>query len=309
MGSIAEWCFVSPDYRVLAVACMGGPLGCMESDWQRERVLGEDLAGSYIAGRPDSGFGSALSLNESGLIVGSEIDGMVEGYDFSGDSQWCFQMEPGVGFELGWSESGPWAWQRGGAIHFFDTTGNVIDVRPVDAVESLDVCPDGRHLVGYGRGSTARCSDAGELWTECVDDSCTVFRDGQNIAESSPGSAVDWMDDVACWGNATLAAPDAGGEVRCEDGRFVQGMEGEHLASSMAGNRVAGQFSKWLIPARGRVISVAGGEVWSVDRAAERSRIVLSYNLGRWAIGIPGYLGTKGPIGRVYLIDEFEFSQ
>ena len=70
--------------------------------------------------------------------------------------------------------------------------------------------------------------------------------------------------------------------------------------------RAAGQFSKWLIPARARVQDLQGGAVWSVERAAERSRLTLAEYAGIWAVGIPGYFDHEAQQGRVYLVGNLE---
>jgi hypothetical protein len=271
-------------------------------DWQQERVLGDDLVAIEIEGDELSGLGSTLVLGAQGLLVGAEGSGRIHAFDLSGQELWCASGAPGLGMRLGWTDEGAWSWQRGTGFRFFSDTGELISEEIETDATAVDRCPDGSFEAVFGPGAALSCSESGLLWTECADGACDVLEDGEVIAQTSPGSDVAWVDGQSCWGDVEFETPDAAGSAQCADGWSVQGIQGEHLGSSMQAGRVGGQFSKWSIPARARVLDKAGGDIWTVDRAAERSRLSLAEHEGSWAIGVPGYIGHGAQEGRVFLL-------
>jgi len=95
--------------------------------------------------------------------------------------------------------------------------------------------------------------------------------------------------------------------MTCWDGTTISGFPGDHLGVSMAGDRVAGVFNKWEVPARARVVSLQDDQPsWAIDRASERSRLSLDYHEAheRWAVGVPGFGATSARQGRVFLVTD-----
>ena len=276
--------------------------GCQSVAWQDERVLGADVAAIQIEGSVGSAMGSVVSIGSQGLLVGAEGTGQVLAFDLDGTQKWCVDVPNGVGMRLGWTESGVWIWSRGMGYRFLDESGQWMSEVVEQSATNVARCPDGSFAEVHTPGASVVCEEEGRIWTVCADDVCEVFREQENVGRTSAGSAVAWIDEQACWGDVQLNEPDASGAVLCEDGWNVQGLQGEHLGTAIAGDRVAGQFSKWLVPARARVLGVSGQTTWSVEHAAERSRLSLSYYDGTYAVGVPGALGQSAQQGRVYLL-------
>jgi hypothetical protein len=279
-------------------------VGCSPLAWEREKVLGEELSSIVITGEPGSGLGSVLAMGEAGLLVGSEGTGKVQAFDLLGQELWCADFVPGLGIGLGWSEDGAWVWQRSQGITTLNWEGEVVGHEPEILGTAVDRCPDGRFELVTSPGASVSCSEEGLLRTHCALGECEVHRDSEVIGHTSSGSAVAWMDGLACWGDVELSQPEAGGAVYCADGWSLAGAAGEHLGSALLSGRVAGQFSKWSIPARARVLGREIETVWSVDRAAERSRLSLAEFGGVWAVGVSGYMGMEAMEGRVFILTE-----
>lgn len=173
---------------------------------------------------------------------------------------------------------------------------------------AVDVCPDGSLRVRKGRGEAVLCSSALEARTRCVQDSCVVERkDGDlwvEVGTTSAGSALGETASGLCWGDARLDKETAPGSVRCEAGSTVQGIGGDHIGLEVAGDRAAGVFNRHITPPRARIVSRGSGQVWVVDRAAERSRITLSGGADLFVVGVPGFGAQEAEEGQVFIVEK-----
>ena len=218
--------------------------------------MGADVDAVQIDGVAGSLLGSVVSVGPQGVLVGAEGSGQVLAYELDGTRKWCVDVPSGVGMRLGWTELGAWVWSRGIGYRFLDQTGHWLSETIERSATNVDRCPDGSFVEVDTPGASVSCTEQGRIWTSCEDGVCDVFREQERVGQTSAGSAVAWVGSQACWGDVALSEPDASGGVYCEDGWSMQGLQGEHLGTAIAGDRVAGQFSKWLVPARARVVGL-----------------------------------------------------
>ncbi len=288
--------------------------GCAASLLPGEAVLGEDVAAVAVTGEAGAALGTRLALGPEGLLATAPGLGEVWGIDADGAVRWRWAVAPAGGLlDAWWGPEGAEALVRGEGIFRRDPDAE----GPGERVRALDEtwtaaapCPDGSVALAEGAGSAVACGEAGELRSTCAEGSCAVsLRDpatGEEVVldETTPGSAVGFRGDgTACWGDVRAEEPTWTGEVRCADGLVLSGAEGEHLGVALAGDRAAGWFDKWIVPARARALDLGGGEAWVVDRAAERSRLALASGDGLWAVGAPGWMGHDAWTGRVWILE------
>jgi hypothetical protein len=287
---------------LLLLACAGPLL-------PGEAVLGDEVEAVVIAGPDGGGFGASVAIGEDAdgavrVVVGAPDSGRVEVFDASGESLWWVQGAPGLGTRVGWASGTAWAWAPGTEVRLDIASGTELVATQPESTAAA-VCPDGQILTRVGKGEDIACDDVGGMWTTCDGTDCSVEREGSVLdgATTSAGSAVGFWGDHACYGDARIAVEEAPGAVFCEDGAELEGEPGDHLGLAIAGGRVAGVFNRHLRPPRARIPALDGGVVWTIDRAAERSRIALASGHGLFAVGVPGFGVTEARQGRVYLIE------
>ena len=258
-----------------------------------EEVLGDEVAAFVVQG--PEGFGKAVALHGGRLLASNPLQlgdwrGSMKGLDSSEVRR------------IGLTDDGPWVWHREGAEILW---GEHLDQSStVGEITSIDRCPDGTFVSTVGVGESVACSQYGVLRTRCEADRCEVqIDDGPVLDEVSPGGAVAWLDDRACWGDPRLEDERAAGRVACDDGLERIGMDGDHLGLSIGGGRAAGRFNRHIVPPRLRIVPLGEGTVWLVDRAAENSRVSLSMDGQHTAVGVPSF--RQGPAsGRIYVVKQ-----
>jgi len=256
-----------------------------------ERVLGDEVRAKAFDGA--EGFGASVAVDGTRLSVANSLQ----------SGSWADGLESldhGRARRVGEVDGLHWAWlENDTVIDLLD--GAVID--RVDGATAVDVCPDGTVSWVDEGGEAVACGPLGSIWTECDGGACTVNRDEGVIATVSPGGALAWVQEQACWGDPMLEAEEARGAVRCEDGTELLGMKGDHLGLSIGGGRAAGRFNRHIVPPRLRIQDLNGGEVWLVDRAAENSRVSLDGAAGVVAVGVARF--REGPTtGRVFVVEQ-----
>lgn len=286
--------------------------GCTADLLPGEKVLGDEIPAVIITGEPDSELGAAVAVGDDALAVGAPGQGMVAVYGLDGRLGWSVTLGRQGGRRVWWQDDEVVAWQRGVGIWRLGDADAAFDrpmqVEALPEATSVAPCPDGTVATVDGVAETVACSDSGIVRTRCDGVSCDVLVNDEVVAHTSPGSAVSWDGDVACWGDMGQAMQPDSGSVHCADGRAVEGRVGDHLGASLAplpggGLLAAGVFNDWQVPAVARVVPIDGGEVWVTDRAAERSRLAVHAHGGRVAVGVPGYQGTQPLEGRVFLVE------
>jgi len=255
-----------------------------------ERVLGDEVRAKVFEGAP--GFGASVAVDGERLSI---ANGLQSGL-------WSDAIEPlehGRARRVGEVDGTHWAWlENDTVIDLLD--GSVLE--RVDGATAVDVCPDGTVLWSDQAGEAVACSAYGSIWTECDEGSCTVNLDEGIVATVSPGGALAWVQEKACWGDPMLEVEEARGSVRCDDGTELLGMKGDHLGLSIGGGRAAGRFNRHIVPPRLRIQDLDGGLVWLIDRAAENSRVSLDGAEGVVAVGVAQF--REGPTsGRVFVVN------
>ncbi len=282
--------------------------GCLGALLEAELVIGEELSAVEIPGAPLSLLGTAVAVGtasgEAVVIIGAPGAGEVVAVDDDGRELWRLSGEIGLGRRVWAGDDAVAAWLPG--VGVLDADGEVL-LRAPEAT-ALERCPDGTWWTGEGIGDALDCGTGGLIRSTCEGSRCIVsLQDepgtaGVRLGETSAGSAVGWVGDRACWGDAALESDPHPGAVLCDDGSERIGLDGDHLGASIGASRAAGVFNKWQVPARIRMVPLDGGPIWMLDRAAERSRVALAEGEGVVAIGLPGYISESASEGRVYLV-------
>ncbi len=107
------------------------------------------------------------------------------------------------------------------------------------------------------------------------------------LGEAGPGGGLVEIEGVAWWGDPQLETPTGAGRVCSEDGRCIDGLEGDHLGRRLCSSHAAGVFNTWIVPARLRIVPIEGGSVIAVDRAAPSRPPALHCQDGLMAVGLP----------------------
>lgn len=279
-----------------------------------EAVLGEEVPAVVLSGEAGSRYGAALAVGrrasgERAIGIAAPDAGRVEVRGDDGALLWQAEGGWGLGVGLAWLDGAPVGLSPGEGIVRFDPEGPVL-LRAVPAARDLAVCPDGSLLVVTRADEAVACGPDGRtLELRCADDgACEVRLDGAVVGPALPGGDVGFDGEVACWGVLDLDDEAGPGEVRCEDGRAVAGIAGEHLGVALGQGWAAGTFTKWEVPARGRAVPLGGltpdgQQAWIVDRAAEATALAVEAGEGLVLVGVPGYLGRSAGEGRVYVVD------
>ena len=271
-------------------------------------MVGEELSAVEIPGAPLSLLGTAVAIGtasgEPVVIIGAPGAGEVLAVDKGGHEQWRLSGEIGLGRRVWAGDDAVAAWLPG--VGVLDADGEVLLRAP--AATTLARCPDGSWWTGEGIGEALDCGAGGLIRSTCDGSRCTVSLqdepgvEGVRLGETSAGSAVGWIGDRACWGDAALEDDPHPGAVFCDDGTELIGLDGDHLGAGIGASRAAGVFNKWQVPARVRMVPLNDGPIWALDRAAERSRVALAEGEGIVAIGLPGFISESASEGRVYLV-------
>jgi len=285
-------------------------MGCTAALIPGEKVLGDEVAAAIVDGEAGGGFGSSVAVGvdregELMVLVGAPDVGEVLTVSADGEPIWRLSVgRPGFGTRVGWVGTYPWAWEPGVGVYWL--TWLLLDEGSSPQDTAIAVCGEWEVRTRDGRGEAIACSEERVISTRCEGLNCTVEAEGSalNDAQTSAGSAVGFQGEIACYGDARLGVDQAGGGVACEDGTEVEGMPGDHLGLAIGAGRAAGLFNRHLRPPRARIVPLDGGEVWAVDRAAERSRISLDAGHGLVVVGVPGFGAQEAREGRVYIIEE-----
>lgn len=274
-----------------------------------ELVLGDEITARIIDGEEGSLLGAAVAVGLLGeepvLAAFAPGAGEVLLFDLEGQPLRTIDVGEARQLSLGFDGGLLALLLPGTGLIVHDQQGE--RERVLDSLStSFAHCPDGELRLLAAPGGAIACGPQGQdlRAQDCDGSRCEVRLDGQIVGEGSPGSAVGFHGELACWGRAALEQELAGGEVQCADGRALRGEAEEHLGIALAGDRAAGRVSKALRPTRARLPQLDGGLSWTVDVAVEASGLSLATGEGQIAVGVPGYPGRSSGEGRVYLVDE-----
>ncbi len=266
--------------------------GCTDDLLPGETVLGAELAVAVEYGEPDSRFGEVLAWREGSLAVAAPglpavwLDGEWE----PGPALWVgwqgeelvrvgVQEADVAGVDISTVARGDWFAASSSSLYFATDTqlhrfdGASVEVAGIVALAASD-----------SRVAAIVCGE-----------SCAVQTWDADLAASLPapalpaglGGALTLEGDLLCSGDPDLATDDAPGRVACEDGREVEGAVGDHLGGAIGGGYAAGSFNKWVVPPRGRLVPLDGGEVLVVERGAVGQPFRLAGGDGVLIVGAP----------------------
>lgn len=292
---------------VLALACGGELL-------PDEGVLGDEVPAAVVPGWAGSRLGAAVAVGvlqdgRPAVAISAPDDGRVEVRDRDGELLWALDAGWGLGVGMTWRDGLPVGLLPGEGVVELGPDGPVL-LQAAPAARDLAACPDGRLVTVERADEAVACgADGRVLRSSCsAEGSCRVLLDEVEVDEVLPGGDVGFDGDRACWGVIDLDDEEDRGLVRCEDGDARTGILGEHLGVGIAQGWAAGTFTKWEVPARGRVLPVAGRapdgrEAWIVDQAAEATTLSVHASDVLVAVGVPGWLGRQASEGRVFIVD------
>ena len=271
-----------------------------------ESVLGVDVEESVVYGAENARLGAAVSTD--GESVAAIAPGSTEVWR-DGELSEATVFATGFTVDRG-------AWEAGEATLRFLATGEEFDLLPSEKIvvsnpedEAGLVWAAGasglREVTKYLESDGSTGIDAVAIGTRpqplswegdvassgsravrtCAGEVCTV-----TVANWSPdefisydaglsaqkGAGLALWNDAICSGNPQLDDDDGAGFVECTDGTRIDGLPGDHLGLAIAGGYAIGQFNKWIVPARTRVVPLGGGEVFALERGAEAQPTALA---------------------------------
>lgn len=287
---------------LLALSACGGDL------LPGEVVLGDEREAVVVEGQAEAALGEAVAASGGRVLAG--LPGVGEAWllDQEGARLATLVGPAGFGAQVGFLGDRAWITIEEEALQWFDLSAEepaLVEEVALDGARTVAVCPDGRVLTRMGKGESVACTAAGQLETSCeAAEGCRVLLDGAEIGRTTEGAGLAFDGEIPCYGIPSLDTDPLPGEARCQDGRQVAGTEGDHLGVALAGARVAGVMDKWKAPGRARILPLDGGEIWAVDRAAERSRLSLAVDVdsGLFVVGVPGFGAREAREGRLFLV-------
>lgn len=279
-------------------------LGCAADLLPGEAVLGADVPATFTYGSPGARLGASVAWDGASWLAAAPGEGRTwrDGEPSDGSSSWVGwwegraiavngEGEVRVDGEVRWTVPDAVAWAAG-PDGILAAGGGVL--RFVDA--EREVPAPGLRAVAWGTGRV--------LGVVCGD-GCAAHAydlDGVDLGEVAPageGGAVGEWDGVAWAGDPEDAAADGAGRVCAEDGRCVEGLAGDHLGGAIGGGYAVGTFNKWVVPARVRVVPLAGGTVYALERGAETQPVVLAGDGATLVVGAPYHPAHGEPSGAV----------
>lgn len=271
-----------------------------------ERVLGEDVPALILDGEIGVRLGMSVALplleGERLLAATAPGAGEVRLYDRQGGLRHRLEVEADPQMRFVDAPSGLHWLVPGQERGAFD--GGEVERTPTDA-RALAICADGEERQVGEPGGAIACGPAGEdlRRTACHARRCEVRLDGVRIGTSSPGSALGFVDGVACWGDAALLEAGAPGALRCADGQEVEGEADEHLGLSLGAGRAGGRATVALRPMRARLLPLDPSRpALAVELVAEGSALALAEADDLLLVGAPGFPGRSEDQGRLFLV-------
>jgi len=284
-----------------------------------------ELESSSYRGVQGAALGAAVALDGEALLAGApglgqvwrlDTGAVVQGNDELGRWVWWNQGRPfaaqpltGV-FDIG-GEEAELLWETPGANVF--AVGWMADVFRVATATA-----EGVQLWDEAGAILARLDQAGVqqlaighdrvLLIRCVEAGCeaTAWRpEGEALevlGSAGDGGAVIEVEGVAWWGDPQLERATGAGRVCAEDGRCIEGIEGDHLGRRLSSTHAAGVFNTWALPARLRLAPLDGGPVLAIDRAPPSRPPALHSQGGSLAVGLPSDGVSGWGEGRVLVV-------
>lgn len=272
-------------------------------------IPGELPTASY-RGEPGDALGAGVSLDEGRVLVGAPGAGAVLVLDHGTAGQ----GPVGLGRWVWWldgapvaarAEDGVYRLDADPAVRVVDAPGALVyaagemDEGPrIAAASASDVSVwdgDGQRIASLALTGVQRLAIGARrlLMVRCEDGACDALAwepgadQPETLGEAGDGGAVMERDGVAWWGDPELEQDAAAGRVCDEDGRCLDGIEGDHLGRSLCDGFAAGVYNTWTVPARLRLVSLDEGPTLAVDRAPASRPPALHRDGDSLAIGLP----------------------
>ena len=302
-------------------------LACTDDLLPGELVLGADLVEDVAYGEENARLGASVATDgESVLAIAPGVPATWH----DGELRQGTVLSTGFTADRG-------AWEAGqGVLRFLETGEEFVlagDERalasdPADEAGTVysvgpsglrDVVRGGVYLPGFGYDALAVESERVAL-RDCDGEQCQLFwirtwssepvqpageSLGLNLVQGLPavtGAGLAWNDGALCAGDPQSDVDDGAGYVSCDDGTHVAGLVGDHLGQAISGGYAAGEFNKWIVPARTRVVPLRGGDVLALERGAEAQPTSLAVHDGLVVIGQPYEMHGGMNVGAVHTV-------
>ena len=299
--------------------------GCTSDLLPGELVLPGEVAATTFRGPPGSALGASVALDATSLLAGApglgqawllEAGDVSQGQDELGRWVWWAGGEPfaarastGV-FAVG-AEQAELRWETPGAVVFaagdmdagfrvVAATASAVQLWDADGVLQARLALPGvqQLAVGLERLLLMGC-DGGSCEAYAWDPQSDIL---ETLGAAGDGGAVVEVDGLAWWGDPQLERPTGAGMVCSEEGRCLEGLEGDHLGRRLCATHAAGVFNTWITPARLRLVPLGEGPILAIDRAAPSRPPALHSRDGRLAVGLPSDGLAGWGEGRVLLV-------
>ncbi len=291
-----------------------------------ELVVPGELAAVSFRGADGAALGASVALDDGALLAGAPGLGQ------------AWQLGPSS-VSQGWGDLGRWVWWTAGepfaaqaSVGVFAVGGLAAEQRwetPGAVVFAAGEMADGPRVAAATNSAVQLWDSHGALQARlqlpgvqqlavgferllllaCDGELCEVSAwdpgDGrvEYLAQAGPGGALVEVDGVAWWGDPQLDQPTATGVVCSEEGRCIEGLEGDHLGRRLCATHAAGVYNTWLTPARLRLVPLEEGTVLAIDRAAPSRPPALHSHGGQLAVGLPSDGLNSWGDGRVLLVE------
>lgn len=306
---------------VVAACC-----GCAADLLPGELVVPGELPSSQHLGSSDSALGASVAVEGGKLLAGAPGSGQVRRLDGEATSQGA----EGLGRWVWWTQGvahaaassdgvyrvdgveASFLWEAPGAISY--AAGETSQGERVAATTGLGVQlwdGEGQLLSRLELGGVERLAMGWErlLLQVCQGDACEVLAwsfvtsDTTLLGPSGRGGGLVEVGGVAWWGDPQLEDEQGRGVVRSEDGDELEGIEGDHLGRSLCPGYAAGVFNTIAVPARLRLVPLAGGSVISVDQAPPGRAPTLACGDDLLMVGLPKDGLHQWGEGRVLVVE------
>lgn len=259
-------------------------------------MIGADVAAEWTYGEGGDRLGESVALGPGVAIAapGAET-AWVDGVASAGPASW-----------IGWWGDRFVRIGVDGEVYVDDVAAGEVPNAKVWAVGDAGIVWASKSAMGLLDGWEVEVNGVGALavGTRVVARVGAAVRawdlDGTEVPielDAGDGGAVAEWEGVVWAGDPADTIADGAGRVCAEDGRCVDGEPGDHLGRAIGGGYAVGEFNKWIVPARARVVPLDGGQVYAMEVGAEVQPLAVAGDGTRVVVGAPYYPVDGEPAG------------
>jgi len=299
--------------------------GCAADLLPGELVIPGERAALEYRGEAGETLGAAVALLDDAVLAGAPGVGEARRLDTGerclGQAQlgrWVWWQDgagmaahapagvfavDGAEAELRWETPGALSFAAGSTDQGFvvaAATATSVELWDGDGVPLASLAHAGvtRLFVGSERVLMLACDGDCQAWAWDLGSAEAV-----SLGDAGAGGDIVEVGGVAWWGDPELERDLGAGRVCAEDGRCLEGLEGDHLGRRLSTTHAAGVYNTWIVPARLRLVPLDGGTVLAIDRAPASRAPALHSQGGRLAVGLPQDGLNSWGEGRVLVVE------